>query len=58
MSEQPVEYVAKSQLKTSPNCDKIDDGRKIEIFSLMVRHLTAIVYLVAELVIGRKLGKL
>jgi len=59
MSERPIEYVTKPQLKTAAKCDKIiDDRRRAEIFNQLVRHLTAIVWLVAELVIGRKPEKL
>ena len=36
----------------------MDKKRKLEIFSQMIRHLTALVYLVAELVIGYKPEKL
>jgi hypothetical protein len=35
-----------------------DKKRKVEIFSQIVRHLTAIVYLVAELYLGHKPDKL
>lgn len=40
------------------NRDKIDAMRKVQIFSQIIRHLTALVYLVAELVIGQKPEKL
>ena len=36
----------------------MDKKRKLEIFSQMIRHLTALVYLVAELVVGYKPEKL
>jgi hypothetical protein len=35
-----------------------DKKRKLEIFSQMIRHLAALVYLVAELVLGYKPDKL
>jgi hypothetical protein len=45
--------------KVSPG-DRIDITltRKVEIFSQIIRHLTAIVYLVAELYLGQKPEKL
>jgi len=45
-------------LQIASDCAKIDIQRKLEIFSQMVRHLTALIYLVAELVIGVKPEKL
>jgi hypothetical protein len=35
-----------------------DRQRKLKIFSQMIRHLTALIYLVAELVLGEKPPKL
>ena len=62
MTQQSISRTQNQQLKTSQECDKIqgkvDDKRKVEIFSQMIRHITAIVYLIAELVIGRKPEKL
>ena len=58
MSEQPVEYIIKPQLKNGPECVTIDEERKVKIFAQLVRHLTAIIYLIAELVLGRYPGKL
>jgi hypothetical protein len=43
-------------LQTDIKYDKM--GRRVQIFSQMVRHLTALVYLVAELVLGEKPEKL
>jgi hypothetical protein len=43
-------------LSTGPECATI--RRKVAIFSQLVRHLTAIIYLVAELVLGFKPEKL
>jgi len=45
-------------LQITNDCAKIDTRRKLEIFSQMVRHFTALIYLVAELVIGVKPEKL
>lgn len=39
-------------------CGKIERRRKLEIFSRLARHVTAIVYLVAELYLGYKPEKL
>ena len=36
----------------------MNQKRKIQIFSQIVRHLTALVYLIAELVLGEKPEKL
>ena len=39
-------------------CGKIERRRKLEIFSRLARHVTAILYLVAELYLGYKPEKL
>lgn len=36
----------------------MDNKRKVELFSQLIRHLTAIVYIVAELVLGYRPEKL
>jgi hypothetical protein len=36
----------------------MDRKRKLEVFSQIIRHLTALVYLIAELVLGEKPEKL
>ena len=45
-------------LQIANDCAKIDTRRKLEIFSQILRNVTALVYLVAELVIGQKPEKL
>lgn len=47
-----------SLLQSDKNGGKIDTTRKVQIFSQIIRHLTALVYLIAELVIGEKPDKL
>lgn len=47
-----------NSLQSFSTCDKIDTYRKVQIFSQMVRHITALLYLIAELVIGTKPEKL
>jgi len=48
-----------SNLTEPTKCAKIDPKkRKIQIFSQIVRHLTALVYLLAELYLGEKPEKL
>lgn len=54
MTEQRIPYL----LQTDINNGKIDATRKMQIFSQIIRHLTALVYLIAELVIGAKPEKL
>jgi hypothetical protein len=54
----PVAVRNQEHLNNAPSCGKIDHRRQVEIFSQLVRHLTAIVYLVAELWIGKKPEKL
>ena len=39
-------------------CGKIERRRQLEIFSRLARHVTAIIYLVAELHLGYKPEKL
>jgi hypothetical protein len=36
----------------------MNNERKVQIFGQLIRHLTAIVYLIAELIIGEKPEKL
>lgn len=45
-------------LSTEQVYGKIDARRKVEIFSQMVRHCTALIMLIAELVIGVKPDRL
>lgn len=47
-----------SLLQNDITRDKIDTRRKVEIFSQMIRLVTALIYLIAELVIGTKPEKL
>lgn len=47
-----------TSLQSDLICDKIDTYRKVQIFTQMMRHITALVYLIAELVIGTKPEKL
>jgi hypothetical protein len=57
-SEHRPERTQVNTLQTASNCVTISTERRIKIFSQLVRHFTAIIYLVAELVIGTKPGKL
>lgn len=45
-------------LQKTAGYDKISKVRTLQIFSQITRHLTAIMYLIAELVIGEKPEKL
>ena len=45
-------------LQNDATCDKMIARRKAEIFSQLARHMTAIVYLIAELHLGKKPEKL
>lgn len=58
VSDRPVRAQTQQigTLQTQSNCATMK--RKVEIFSQLVRHMTAIVYLVAELHLGQKPEKL
>lgn len=52
------ETALRDQVTLSPGPDYGTIQRRLVIFSQLIRHLTAIVYLVAELVLGFKPEKL
>jgi hypothetical protein len=47
-----------TSLQSDINNGTMGTMRKVQIFSQMVRHITALIYLIAELVIGTKPEKL